>query len=109
MKISEIQKHLTSVDAVNFKLVSGEYIPASFHVTEVGLVTKHFIDCDGTERLETLASFQLWNGNDVDHRLEPQKLMRIIDLSKKILHDADHEIEVEYQLETIGKYGLHFN
>lgn len=109
MKLSEIKKHLATTEAVNFKLPTGAYVPENFHVTEVGLVTKHFIDCGGTERLEKVVSFQLFNANDFEHRLKPQKLSKIIALSENKLSIGDLEIEVEYQSDTIGKYGLHFN
>lgn len=109
MKLSEIKKHLATAEAVNFKLPSGAFVPEHFHVTEVGLVTKHFIDCGGTERLEKVINFQLWDANDFEHRLKPQKLQHIIALSEQRLGIGDLEIEVEYQSETISKYGLHFN
>ena len=106
MKISEIKQALAEVEAVNFRLPTGEYLPAHFHVTEVGLVSKHFIDCGGVERHETVANFQLWEAGDYDHRLAPSKFLHILDLSKKILGSEDLDIEVEYQQATIGKFGL---
>lgn len=109
MKLSEIKKYLQTLDNVNFRLPSGAYVPEHFHVTEVGLVSKHFIDCGGTERREEVANFQLWEANDFDHRLKPQKLSNIIALSESRLGLPDLDIEVEYQSDTIGKYGLHFN
>ena len=109
MKLSEIKNHLGTAVTVNFVLPTGEYVPEHFHVTEVGLVTKHFIDCGGTVRNEKVANFQLWNANDTNHRLKPKKLLDIISLSEKILGIEDLEIEVEYQTGTIGKYELDFN
>lgn len=109
MKISEVRQALETLDAVRFKLPDGSTLPPHFHVTEVGLVTKHFIDCGGTERTETRANFQLWTANDYDHRLAPQKFLHILNLCKKVLGDGDHEIEVEYQQSTIGKFGLTFD
>jgi len=109
MKLSEIKKILTTVEAVNFQLPNGEFVPEYFHVTEVGLITKNFIDCGGTVRKETIVNFQLWDANDFDHRLKPQKLIHIIELSEKVLGIEDFEIEVEYQDTTIGKYDLDFN
>jgi len=52
---------------------------------------------------------QLWESVDVWHRLEPKKLLNIIELSEKKIGVGNHEIEVEYQGETIGKYGLEFD
>ncbi len=109
MKLSEIKKHLSGAETVNFELQNGTMVPQHFHVTEVGVVTKHFIDCGGIERNEKVANFQLWDANDFEHRLKPQKLLNIIRLSEKILGMKDLEIEVEYQAETIGKYDLDFN
>jgi hypothetical protein len=109
MKLSEIKQILTTVEAVNFQLPDGNFVPEYFHVTEVGLITKNFIDCGGVVRKETVVNFQLWNANDYEHRLKPQKLIHIIELSEKVLGIEDFEIEVEYQNTTIGKYDLSFN
>ena len=109
MKLSQVKNILKTVEAVNFTLPDGSAVPEHFHVTEVGLVTKNFIDCGGTVRKETVVNFQLWNANDFEHRLKPQKLLNIIDLSEKILGIEDFEIEVEYQDTTIGKYDLDFD
>jgi len=109
MKLSEIKTLLNSAEAVNFELQDGTMAPENFHVTEVGVVTKHFIDCGGTVRNEKVAHFQLWDANDFEHRLKPQKLLNIIGLSEKVLGMEDLEIEVEYQLNTIGKFDLDFN
>jgi hypothetical protein len=109
MKLSEIKNHLNTAETVHFLLPNGTAVPEHFHVTEVGVVTKHFIDCGGTVRNEKVANFQLWDANDYDHRLKPSKLLNIIRLSEEILGMEDLEIEVEYQGETIGKYDLDFN
>lgn len=110
MKLSDVKKALSELSAVNFKLPDGSYVPQHFHVTEVGLVTKHFIDCGGVERKETVVNFQLWEAGDYDHRIAPQKFLSILDISKKVIGDADDlDIEVEYQQSTIGKFGLMFD
>jgi hypothetical protein len=109
MKLSEIKNHLATAETVSFKLPNGSYVPEHFHVTEVGLVTKNFIDCGGTVRKEEAANFQLWDADDYEHRLKPKKLLDIIALSEKVLGMGDFEIEVEYQSETIGKYDLGFD
>jgi len=109
MKIAEMKQSLAGLQAVSFKLPNGTYLPAHFHVTEVGLVTKHFIDCGGVERKETVANFQLWEAGDYDHRLAPQKFLHILTLSERILGSEDLDIEVEYQQDTIAKFGLAFD
>jgi Family of unknown function (DUF6428) len=124
MTLEQIKKHLSTAEAVNFELENGTRVPEHFHVTEVGVVTKHFIDCGGTIRNEKVANFQLWDANDFEHRLKPTKLLNIITLSEEKLGMEDLEIEIEYQaeiedsqtpiyqkkgLQTIGKYDLDFN
>ena len=109
MKLSQAKNILKSAETVNFNLPDGTTVPEHFHVTEVGLITKNFIDCGGTVRKETVVNFQLWDANDFEHRLKPQKLLNIIELSEKVLGIEDFEIEVEYQAQTIGKYDLDFN
>lgn len=106
MKLSDFKKRLENQTMISFKLPSGDYVPSHFHVTEVGGVSKSFIDCGGTVRTENRVNFQLWEANDYDHRLHPEKLVAIIELSEKTLLLKDEEIEVEYQGDTIGKYGL---
>lgn len=110
MKLSEIKNHLTNLKQIAFKLPNGELVKSHFHVTEVGNITKDFIDCGGKVRSEKVINFQLWEENDYDHRLHPDKLLNIIELSEKIFKFEDLEIEVEYQgKETIGKFGLDFD
>lgn len=110
MKLSEIKSELKKLTTIAFQLPNGELVPNHFHVTEVGKVSKHFIDCGGTVRTEELMNFQLWEANDYDHRLHPEKLIHIIELSEKTLVLPDLEIEVEYQMkETIGKFSLDFD
>lgn len=110
MKLSEVKEKLSRLDTLGFQLPNREMVPGHFHVTEVGKVNKHFIDCGGTLRNEEVVSFQLWEADDYDHRLHPEKLVHIIELSQKVLGIEDsQEVEVEYQGTTIGKYGLGFD
>lgn len=110
MKLSEIKKALENLTQIGFQLPNGDLVPNHFHVTEVGKITKHFIDCGGVIRNEEVVNFQLWEANDYDHRLHPEKLLHIIHLSEEKLQIPDLEIEVEYQMqETIGKYTLGFD
>jgi hypothetical protein len=92
MKLSEIKTILPNLENVAFQLENGTFVPEHFHVTEVGIVTKNFIDCGGVIRNEKAG-----------------KLLNIINLSEEKLQIGDFEIEVEYQNETIGRYDLEFN
>jgi hypothetical protein len=109
MKLSEVKSILPSLDNVVFQLENGMVVPEHFHITEVGMITKQFIDCGGVIREDRTINFQLWNANDTDHRLKPIKLLNIIRLSEEKIGLVDAEVEVEYQGRTIEKYDLGFN
>jgi hypothetical protein len=108
MKLSEFKSIVNNLDTLQFSLPNGDSVPSHYHVTEVGYITKNFIDCGGTLREEKVVNFQLWYSDDVDHRLETQKMLDIIHLAESKLAIEDFEIEVEYQSDTIGKYGLQY-
>ena len=108
MKLSAFKKAVQSLDRIVFGLPDGTEVPSHYHVTEVGAITKNFIDCGGVVREEKVVNFQLWYSDDEDHRLKPGKMLKIIEIAETTLGIQDHEIEVEYQSDTIGKYGLDF-
>lgn len=110
MKLSEVKNTLGQLNKLSFKLPNGQYVPAHFHVTEIGIINKRFIDCGGTLRDEEKISFQLFSATDYDHRLHPEKLQKIITLSEEKLGISDTlEVEVEYQGQSIEKYGLEYD
>ena len=109
MKIHQFKNIVGSLNSINFQLENGQIIPKHFHITEIGCISKKFIDCGGTVREEKIINLQLWNANDFNHRLKPNKLIEIIELAEKTLSIEDIPIEIEYQNETIGKYDVLFN
>jgi hypothetical protein len=109
MTLHEFQANLSQVTEIKFQLSNGLSLPSHVHITELGWISKNYIDCGATKRTENYISFQLWFAQDVDHRLTPQKIQSIISASLPLLPSTDYELEVEYQLEsTIGKFGLAF-
>lgn len=106
MKLSMFKKKLTEARVVNFVQANGQFVPRHFHITEAGLITKHFIDCGGTIRQEKKISFQVWVAVDTEHRLMPEKLLGIIRKAESLFGSDDLDIEVEYQTDTIGKFSL---
>jgi hypothetical protein len=109
MKLSQLKKHLNSIAEVNIIQPNGLIVPAHFHITEAGVITKNFIDCGGTVRTEKSISFQIWVANDINHRLTSAKLSKIIELSEPIFNNEDLEVEVEFQTETISRFDLNFD
>ncbi len=108
MKLSEFKNKLETVEQLQFVLQNGSNVPTHFHITEVGMTTKQFTDCGNTFRIQKTATLQLWTSVDFDHRLEPKKVLSIINSTEKMFEGEDLEIEIEYQLETVSKFGLDF-
>ena len=54
MNLNEVKSALETINEVLFQLPSKQFVPVHFHVTEVGTIQKHFIDCGGTVRKESV-------------------------------------------------------
>lgn len=106
MTIADFYQQVSEAADLRFFLPDGAEIPSHFHVTEVGLMTRQFIDCGGVMRESTWVHFQLWVANDIDHRLMPQKLLKIIDQTQAKIPFGNVPLEVEFQGETIGRYDV---
>lgn len=109
MKLSQFKSYLETLEQINFVLPNGIKIPSHFHITEVGMITKQFTDCGNTFRTSKMATFQLWTSVDLHHRLAPSKILAIIQATDSLFAHEDLDIEIEYQQETIGKFGLAFS
>lgn len=109
MQLSAFKQTLGQLETLQFQLPNGQLVPAHFHITEVGHVTRNFIDCGGTLRQENKLNLQLWVASDTDHRLKPDSVLNILQLAEKQLEYADMEVEVEYQQNTVGRYRLAFD
>jgi len=81
-------------------------VPAHFHVTEVGRVQKDFIDCGGTARRSKSGVLQVWVANDIKHRLETTKLVKIIQKGTDLFETTDIPLEVEYDNGVISQYSV---
>ena len=90
--------------AVNLMLPDRSFVPAHFHVTEVGRVQKDFVDCGGTVRSSTSCVLQVWVANDVAHRLDSTKLVKIIEKGTGLFKTTAIPLEVEYDNGVISQY-----
>ena len=109
MKLQEFKNNLksaTPIGTVLFKLENGTLIPPYYHITEMGIKIKHFVDCGGELRTQQWVTFQVWTADDFDHRITSGKILDIIERGEKIIGAVDLEIEIEYQTSTIGNYTL---
>ena len=101
-----LQTHINEGGELLFILGDGTLIPPYFHITEMGMKIKHFVDCGGVIRTEECINFQIWTADDFDHRLTSQKLLELIVKNEGLFGKKDLEIEMEYQTNTIGSYTL---
>lgn len=106
MKLKEFKSVLIANRDKPFtmQLPNGGAIPVSFHVTEVGLVTKTFVDCGGKVHSTQTCQLQAWVGEDVEHRLVAGKIADILDLASGILPHNEMDVEIEYEDATISQY-----
>ena len=81
-------------------LPTGEGVPISFHITEVGRVEKTFLDCGGTLRNRSTAQLQVWVGPDEDHRIQAGKMADILERSGQVVPDDILPLEIEYEMES---------
>ena len=109
MLLSAFKKTLSKLDKLKFQLPNGQLVPSYFHITEVGKVTRNYIDCGGVLRQENKLNLQLWVSSDTEHRLKPDNILNILQLAEKQLGFSDLELEVEYQQTTVGRYKLALN
>ena len=87
-------------------LPGGEEVPQHFHVTEIGGVRKDFIDCGGTQRVNSTCLIQCWVATDLEHRIETDKFLGIIKMGAKVLAGDFLPVEIEYEAGVISQYPL---
>lgn len=91
---------------VRVQLPDGSAVPASFHLTEVGQVSKVFIDCGGQVHSELRCVLQTWVGRDADHRLPAGRFADILDLGRAVVASEEMEVEVEHGQVQATQYPL---
>ena len=89
---------------LHLMLPDGSFVPAHFHVTEIGRVQKDFIDCGGTRRSTTSCVLQVWVAEDTDHRLDTTKLAKIIQMGASLFPSMGVPVEVEYEQGAVSQY-----
>ena len=90
--------------SLRITLPNGEAIAPHFHITEVGHVTKNFMDCGGTRRKTESCLLQTWVYSDVDHRLETSKLANILRIAGDVLPSLDLPVEIEHEAGVVSQY-----
>jgi hypothetical protein len=89
---------------IRIVLPNGKVIASHFHVTEVGHVTKNFMDCGGTRRKTESCLLQTWVFLDLQHRLTTSKLANILRIAGDILPSLDLPVEIEHEAGVVSQY-----
>jgi hypothetical protein len=89
---------------LHLMLPDGSFVPAHFHVTEVGRVQKDFIDCGGTRRSTTSCVVQVSVADDTAHRLDATKLAKIIQMGTSLFPSMTVPVEVEYEQGAVSQF-----
>ncbi|MEL7498996.1 MAG: DUF6428 family protein [Planctomycetota bacterium] len=92
--------------SLQLQLPTGGSVAPHFHVTEVGKVTKEFVDCGGVQRSEQTCVLQTLVANDVDHRLKANKLAKILEMTNHLNLPSDISVEFEVQGDTVQIFSL---
>jgi hypothetical protein len=108
MTFAELKSLLSKHSERYFRLAlpDGSAVPVSFHITEIGAVSKTFIDCGGTLRKRDTCQLQVWVGEDYNHRIETGKMAGILEKGKALLPDESVPVEIEYEDRVISQYTI---
>jgi hypothetical protein len=83
--------------SISFVLPDGSFVAPHFHITEVGHLSKSFIDCGGKRHTSDSCLLQIWLADDTDHRLKASKLLGIFERSGDLLPSGDLPVEIEHE------------
>ena len=108
LTLKQFTEQLKSCETLSF-MCNSTAIPEHFHITELAFIEKQFIDCGWTKRHETFISMQIWVAEDKEHRLSPDKLLKIIDLWKWLIPDENIPLVFEYQWFTLETYNIDYD
>ncbi len=106
MNIREFLKQLRDNEqkVISIRLPNGDLVPAHYHITEVGHVTKRFIDCGGTRRVLETCLLQTWVHEDLEHRLHAGKLAGIFDRTGDLFPSQDLAVEIEHETDVVAQF-----
>ncbi len=108
MNIVSLKEVLAGGDSaeLTIKIGSERSVEAHFHLTEVGKVTKDFVDCGGVRRSTETCLLQTYVATDIDHRLAPSKFLGILEKADVLGMTDETEVEIEIQGKTIETYAI---
>lgn len=91
---------------IELLLPDGTTAPAHFHITEVGHLSKSFIDCGGKVHRNESCLLQVWVADDIDHRVKTDKLLQIFGRASDVLPNMELPVEFEYEAPVLTQLPL---
>ena len=91
---------------IAFETPDRNRVPDHFHITEVGHLTKSFIDCGGKRHTTGSCLLQVWVADDTDHRLKAGKLLTIFERADGLLFSMELPVEIEAEAPVLTQLPL---
>ena len=88
---------------ITLALPNGTEAPPHFHVTEVGAISKAFLDCGGKHHSEDFCVLQVWVADDYDHRIKAGKLATILDKARELFSSSEVPVEFEHEAPVLTR------
>ena len=105
MNFSEFHRLLADnpKHGLSLALPDGTTVPPHFHITEVGALSKSFVDCGGRPHSEQSCVLQVWLAHDYNHRIEAGKLARILDAARDLFETTEIPVEFEHEAPVLTR------
>jgi hypothetical protein len=88
---------------ITLALPDGTEAPSHFHITEVGAVSKTFLDCGGKHHSENFCVLQVWVADDYNHRIKAGKLAAILSKARELFDSMDVPVEFEHETPVLTR------
>ncbi|MFT6862030.1 MAG: hypothetical protein ACJAVK_000584 [Akkermansiaceae bacterium] len=88
---------------IALKLPDGTTVPAHFHITEVGAISKAFLDCGGKSHTEQTCVLQVWVVDDYDHRIQAGKFGGILGKAENLFDTTEIPVEFEHEAPVLTR------
>jgi len=111
MNLIELKKVISEPNQNICFIIDNEEIPKNFYITEIGKENRVFVDCSTTKRKTEKCVLQLWVANDLEHRVDSNKLLKIINLGEHLFEHDIPDVYIEYAASqySISHYELYDN
>ncbi|RXG23506.1 DUF6428 family protein [Leeuwenhoekiella aequorea] len=106
MKVSEFKEYLFKAIKIGFELPNGKLIPAHYNMAELLIRKDTYVDKDKKINNREYVILNFKNLDRYNHRLNPNKILELIEKYEEILPISQFDIEVAYFEECLKLYHL---